>query len=173
MATSLPFIPSLNSGAAQPLQQERCAYTMTDAARETPVSALLIGEYNSERLMVHEIFRKCGWRLFEAADRRSALQFLKRIPIRVVIAESNLPRWDWRKVLGDLRSLAFPPQLVVASRTADDHLWAEVLNFGAFDVLMQPFDREEVERVVASASRHFELHHGPARSLALPSASIA
>jgi|SRR5581483_5156085 len=125
-------------------------------AREMPVSALLIGEYATERLLVHEIFRKCGWRLFEARDRKHALQSLENNPIQVVITESDLPKWDWRKVLKDLHRFDFPPQLVVTSRTADEHLWAEVLNIGAYDVLAQPLDREEVERVVAAASRHFE-----------------
>jgi DNA-binding response OmpR family regulator len=46
--------------------------------------------------------------------------------------------------------------LIVTSRTADEHLWAEVLNIGGYDVLPQPFNRDEVERVVAAARRHFE-----------------
>lgn len=146
---------------------------MTDTTREVPVSALLVGEYATERVMVYEIFRKCGWRLFEASDRRGALQLLQQTPVRVVIAKSDLPKWDWRKVLRDLRRLAFPPQLVVASGTADDHLWAEVLNIGAFDVLAQPFEREEVERVVAAASRQFERLLLPRRSIALPAAGMA
>ena len=43
--------------------------------------------------------------------------------------------------------------LVVTSRIADEWLWAEVLNLGGYDVLAQPFDREEVTRVVRSAVR--------------------
>jgi DNA-binding response OmpR family regulator len=131
---------------------------MTDAVHELPVSALLVGEYSAERQLLHDVFRNCGWRLFEAADRRRALESLERNPVQVVITESDLPRWNWRKVLADLRRLAFPPQLVVTSRTADEHLWAEVLNIGAYDVLAQPLDREEVQRVVAAASRHFSHH---------------
>lgn len=145
---------------------------MLDTVHEISVSALLIGEYATERLLVYEIFRKCGWRLFEAKDRKQALQSLERNPVQVVIAESDLPRWDWRKVLHDLRRMAFPPQLVVTSRTADEHLWAEVLNIGAYDVLAQPLDGEEVERVVAAASRQFEQHEWRSRR-ALAAAGIA
>ena len=129
---------------------------MTEVAHEPNISALLVGDYSSERMLVQDIFRKCGWRLFEAPDRRHALHSLDRNEVQVVIAESDLPKWNWRKVLTDLRRLAVPPQLVVTSRTADEHLWAEVLNVGAYDVLAQPLDREEVERVVAAASRQFE-----------------
>jgi DNA-binding response OmpR family regulator len=129
---------------------------MAGTAGKMPVSALLVGEYAAERSLVQEIFRQCGWLLFEAGDRHHALESLERDPVQVVIAESDLPKWNWRKVLTDLRGLASPPQLVVTSRTADEHLWAEVLNIGAYDVLAQPLDREEVERVVAAASRQFD-----------------
>jgi DNA-binding response OmpR family regulator len=140
---------------------------------EMPVSALLVGEFADERLLLREIFRNCGWRLFEASDRRRALQALERNPVRVVITETSLPSGDWRKVLRDLRKLPVPPQLVVTSRLADDHLWAEVLNIGGFDVLARPLDRDEVERVVASASRHFETRHLREARPAIQTASVA
>jgi FixJ family two-component response regulator len=43
----------------------------------------------------------------------------------------------------------------VTSRLADEYLWAEALNLGAYDVLAKPFDTSEVMRVVASAWRHW------------------
>ncbi|HLH16841.1 MAG TPA: response regulator [Bryobacteraceae bacterium] len=125
-------------------------------ANDCLVSALLAGNYDSDRLLVYDIFRRQGWRLYEARDRRAALECLERHPVHVVIAESAIPNWNWKKVLADLRRMSQAPQLVVTSRTADDYLWAEVLNVGGFDVLPQPLDREEVERVIAAARRHFD-----------------
>jgi DNA-binding response OmpR family regulator len=123
---------------------------------ETVVSALLVGDYATEWPLLREVFQRAGWRLFEVRDRRQALHCLERNPVQVVIAESDLPKWDWKHVLRDLRHLIHPPQLVVTSRTADDSLWAEVLNFGAYDVLARPFAVDEVERVVAAARRQFD-----------------
>jgi DNA-binding response OmpR family regulator len=128
---------------------------MSEQIHIPSVSALLVGEYKIDRLLVRDLFRKLGWRLFEARDRRQAWRCLERNPVHVVIAESDVPRWSWKRVLRDLRRLMPPPQLIVASRTADDYLWAEVLNIGGYDVLPQPFERDEVERVVASAGRHY------------------
>src|SRR5262245_25455318 len=119
------------------------------------VSALAVGEYQDDRLLLHDVFRRCGWRLFEARSRKTALDCLKRYPVQVVIAESQFPNWNLRRVRSELRRLTAPPQLVVTSRTADDYLWAEVLNVGGYDVLPQPFESDEVERVIASARRHF------------------
>jgi DNA-binding response OmpR family regulator len=121
------------------------------------VSALAIGAFEQDRPLLQEVFSNFGWTLLEARDRRRAMHFLERQPVHVVLAESDLPNWNWKKVLSDLRRLAKPPQLIVTSRTADDYLWSEVLNIGGFDVLPQPFERDEVERVVASAYRHHAL----------------
>ena len=127
---------------------------MNDKKSDNVICALLLGEFEKDRLMLKDIFRRAGWRLFEARDRGRAMECLESNQVQVVIAESDLPRWNWKQVLFDLRRFAKPPQLVVTSRTADDHLWAEVLNIGGYDVLAQPLEAEEVERVVASASRH-------------------
>jgi DNA-binding response OmpR family regulator len=129
---------------------------MTDSMHEGFVSALLVGEYENDRMLVHDVFRRAGWRLFEARDRRRALECLDRHPVQVVVAETETPRWSWKRILNDLRQRTHPPQLVVASRTADDSLWAEVLNIGGYDVLARPFRADELERVVASARRHYD-----------------
>jgi two-component system, response regulator, stage 0 sporulation protein F len=120
------------------------------------LSALLVGEYQGDRLLVQDVFRRLGWKLFEARDRRRAMECLDRNPVQVVITESDVPNWNWRRVLHDLRDRAQPPQLIVTSRQADESLWSEVLNIGGYDVMAQPFERNELERVIASAHRHFD-----------------
>jgi len=74
--------------------------------------------------------------------------------VHVVVIGTDLPGWDWKLALADLRLMPRPPQLVVASRAADDQLWSEVLNLGAYDLLARPLCRDEVERVLISARRH-------------------
>jgi DNA-binding response OmpR family regulator len=122
---------------------------------EDSVSVLAVGDFEGDRMLLHDVVRSSGWRLLEASDRRRALRLLERMPVHVVLAESDLPNWDWKEVLRDLRRLAQPPQLVVTSRTADDYLWAEVLNIGGYDVLPQPLERDELARVVAAARRQY------------------
>lgn len=135
--------------------------------REEGVSALLLGDYENDRVLLHDIFRKPGWRLFEARDRRRALDCLGQYPVHVVIAETTGKSWGWKSLLSDLRRCVQPPQLLVTSHTADDALWSEVLNFGAYDLLRQPLVRDEVERVVSAARRHFHLPPARARKTAV------
>jgi DNA-binding response OmpR family regulator len=137
---------------------------MDDTAHQCSVSALFVGGFEDELWLVQEVFRECGWRLFEAPDRLRASQCLRRHPVQVVIAKSDMPNGSWQEMLDHLRRLARPPLLIVTSRTADEHLWAEVLNLGGYDVLAQPFERDEMVRVIASACRHFGRQPGRARA---------
>lgn len=104
--------------------------------------------------MVRKLFRKLGWQLREADSWRDAAVALNRSRVHVVIADAALPEWPWKSVLEDLRERAPSAQLVVASRHADESLWSQVLNEGGYDVMAQPLDAHEVERVVASVHRH-------------------
>ncbi len=54
-------------------------------------------------------------------------------------------------MLTRLDCLSDPPFLIVTSRLADEQLWAEALNLGAYDVLAKPFDAQEVNRTLSSA----------------------
>ncbi|HLI86894.1 MAG TPA: response regulator [Bryobacteraceae bacterium] len=126
--------------------------------REDAVCALLVGEYDDNRLLIHQVFRDAGWRLYEARDWKRAQEQLDQDPVHVVITRSQCPGGDWKKVLKNLLARAHPPQLIVTSRTADEQLWSEVLNCGGYDLLAEPFHRDEVERVVAAARRHFGPH---------------
>ncbi len=100
------------------------------------------------------IFSHSTWQLHHVATCREAVKFARAHETPVVISERRLPDGDWKSLLNELEKLRSCPRLIVTSRFADDELWAEVLNLGGYDVLAQPFDREEVHRVV-----HLAWHH--------------
>ena len=82
-----------------------------------------------------------------------ALSHLADSRISVVICDTLLPDGNWKDLLAYMARAKATSVLVVTSTVADESLWAEVLNLGGYDVLAQPFDREEVTRVVRSAVR--------------------
>ena len=116
------------------------------------VSALLVGDFDSDASLVRDVFQANQWSLEHARDRRQALELLRR-PVPVVVAEASIPSWNWRDILWDLHNLSHSAQLIITSRHADEYLWSEVLNEGAFDLLAQPLARDEVERAIAAAVR--------------------
>lgn len=84
----------------------------------------------------------------EAANAASARDVLMRAEVGVVLCEKDLNPGSWIDMLDIMIRLPEPPPLIVTSRLADESLWAEALNLGAYDVLAKPFDRMEVLRTV-------------------------
>ncbi len=92
----------------------------------------------------------------------------------VVICESDLPDGSWIDVLDAAMARPKPPIVIVTSRLSDDYLWAEVLNRGGYDVLVQPFDEEEVTRVGRLAREYWSRSHGdPRRATTFDGSSAA
>ena len=72
----------------------------------------------------------------------------------VIVTETTLADEPcWKNVLNAIERSGTGQPLIVASRLADEFLWAEVLNLGGFDLLSEPFDPEEVLRVFGGALR--------------------
>jgi len=124
---------------------------LTPEARSNPpgfVSVLLISPLADDHLSLRQIFDHWNWNLHIVSTCSEALAHTSQHESQVVICERELPDGDWKLLLNEFQSLPMPPTLIVTSRLADDRLWAEVLNLGAYDVLAQPFDSVEVKRVV-------------------------
>jgi DNA-binding NtrC family response regulator len=102
--------------------------------------------------------------VLHSPDCEQALEHLTNSKISVVISETLLPDGSWKDLLAFIWQIEASSVLVVTSKLADESLWAEVLNLGGYDVLAQPFDGEEVTRVVRSAARASSDH--PRRRLA-------
>ena len=71
--------------------------------------------------------------------------------ISIVLCEHDLAPGSWKELLDSAEGLPAPPPVIVASRIADERMWAEVLNLGGYDVLARPLSGEEVIRSVTSA----------------------
>jgi len=105
------------------------------------------------------------WRIHNALSLRSASAFLRAHLVPLVICEHDLLPGTWTQLLDETRLLAIPPVLIMTCWVADDFLWAEALNVGAYDVLAKPFDLTEVTRVLTSAWLHWQQQY---RVLTLP-----
>ncbi len=127
-----------------------------ELGREGQVTAIVVSPHEGDRAALREIFLDARWTLHEVECFRDALLAVRRRPVQLVVCERELRDGSWRDLLDVLKLLPGTPPLIVTCRLADEYLWAEVLNEGGFDVLAQPFDREEVVRVMSAASRRMQ-----------------
>ena len=120
-------------------------------ASEGAISILLIAPRDSCCRALRDVLTPPQWEIREAATFREAVGILDSQGIAVAICDTEIGDGEWQVLLADLQDRANPPSLIVSSRLADERLWAEVLNLGAYDVLVQPFDHVEVLRVARMA----------------------
>jgi DNA-binding response OmpR family regulator len=97
---------------------------------------------------------ECRWLVRFAPTCQEAWLVLHQEQVDAVIAECEFPDGlGWKELLEEVQNMGGFPPLIVASRVADERLWAEVLNHGVYDLLIKPFDGEETRRVLAMAMR--------------------
>ena len=115
-----------------------------------------------EHVMNHSEWTLCPnskWTIYSSCTLASALTILREIRIPIVVCECDLGPGTWQEMLAQLALLPNPPFLIVTSLLADEQLWAEALNIGAYDVLAKPFDRKEVIRIFSLAWLHWHDQH--------------
>lgn len=108
----------------------------------------------SSRELVDEVSRTVQPAALEvdhATGLAHALALLRRNAYAAILTEASLGDATWRDVLAHTRRTGLRCAVVVTDRLADDELWAEVLDAGAYDLLAQPFEAGELRRVLGSA----------------------
>lgn len=152
----------------------------TDAAVTRVPAILSVSPNGEDGGSLERIFRgsdlplsaRPDWTLVASASLASAVSILVETPVAIVVCEAELFPGTWWELLERFSLLPDPPLLIVTSRLADERLWAEALNLGAYDVLAKPFSAPEVLRVLNSAWVHWRHRHDFRASRATQTASI-
>ena len=136
------------------------------------LTVLSISPVETDHASLESIMAHSRWMMFKAGDLSAASSLLRAHAISVVLCERHLGMEKWTDVLEHIRALAVPPSLIVTSRTADERLWAEALNLGAWDVLPKPFEGTEVLRTVKAAWQNWhDRSHTPRYAQAVMNAA--
>jgi len=112
---------------------------------------LFVSSVREDAGMLAQILSPDSIEFKHVSSLQDARQTLGQGSFGVVLTEAYLLDGDWKDVLGATWELKTAPAVVVTHRFADDRFWAEVLNLGCYDMLAQPFDAREVQRILTSA----------------------
>lgn len=138
-----------------------------ETATTRKAAVLSVGPNDADGVSLERVFHEsaCGlypnpeWTVIARPTLDLAFSVLRKAPVPIVICEADLLPGSWREMLRHISHLPDPPLLIVSSRFADERLWAEALNLGAFDVLAKPFDATEVIRILGMAWQHWQDRH--------------
>src|SRR6202165_2595696 len=119
---------------------------------EVPMDSavLFVSPYPRDAISLARMLDAVPLALVHALGLKGAASKLETGTFQVVLTEATLEDGTWLDVLKIARSSNV--KLVVTHPWADARFWAEAINLGAYDLLVQPFFATEVRRVLASAS---------------------
>jgi DNA-binding response OmpR family regulator len=137
-AAADPRFPAMQELPASQLLTERITLLAVDPNEEDCQSLL-------------HILGAEGWKIRGASSLRETITLLHESVPDLILCERELPDGSWKDVFRQTERLRCRPPVVVVSRKPDERLWAEVLNLGAYDMLLKPFDAIEVRQTVRSA----------------------
>lgn len=80
-------------------------------------------------------------------------------PVEVVITDLSFTDGNWCDIFKYLVDNAVEASVIVSCPLADERLWSEVLWRGAYDMLVEPYERSELRRIVEGAVRAIRAAH--------------
>ena len=112
------------------------------------IKAMLVMD-RERRLPLLDALESCGIEVVPVCDCNEARRMLEtQLLVQAVVTDTALPDGDWRRVVRECPNI----EVVVCSRLGDPNLWLDVLEHGGYDVLVQPYQREEIKRIVEGAA---------------------
>jgi DNA-binding NtrC family response regulator len=126
---------------------------------------VLVVMARDRRLPLLLALEECGIDPVPADGRVEARRVLdSRYPIQVVLTDTALPDGTWMDVLDGVTQSGTKAEVVVCARVADAQLWSAVLERGAYDLMIEPYQPEEVRRIIeAAAARSYMRSLPPAK----------
>lgn len=113
----------------------------------------LIAVASPERLVaLHEVVDASGLDALVAQSCREVRRLLeKHSNVDLVITDLQLPGGNWSDVMRYVAEAKLAARVLVSSPLVEEKLLTDVLGRGGFDVLLEPYDVEEVKRVIEIA----------------------
>jgi hypothetical protein len=134
---------------AEHLVEEACRANTTIPpvdSRLQPAFLLLVPADAAAKLQ--PLLAECGGGAILAGCCKEAEQILTTRPsIRAIITGLRLPDGCFRDLVRASHTCAEPPPVILSIREADGG-WTDLLEAGARDVLIEPYDRERVQQVL-------------------------
>ena len=76
---------------------------------------------------------------------------LQTTEARVILTDVTFERGGWQDAVRMAARLSFRTALVLVSPFADQRLWIDALEYGAYDLILEPFHAEELSWILENA----------------------
>ena len=119
--------------------------------RAAPDVLVVVSE-SSDFVAVYAHLQSVGITVRRADDLLDAILRQADSPASVILCDADC--LDWKEAVNLFQRLKTPGAVVLLTRLADERLWVETLDAGAFDLLEKPYRPENLRWVVSTALKH-------------------
>lgn len=119
-----------------------------------PLRILVVDDEPPIRRFLRTALTAAAYRVEEAGDGESALDFLKSNPVDLVILDLGLPGMDGLEVVRRLCGQSGATPIIILSSRDDEAGKVAALDLGADDYVSKPFGMEELSARIRAALRH-------------------
>ena len=120
----------------------------------TPLRILIVDDEPPIRRFLKTALTAQDYRVEEAGDGETALDFLKRNPVDLIVLDLGLPGMDGLEVIRRRRAEGDTTPIIILSSRDDEAGKVQALDLGADDYVSKPFGMEELSARVRTALRH-------------------
>jgi two-component system, OmpR family, response regulator CpxR len=131
--------------------RQDCVCTGHPSVEDATRGVLIVSNDMSDRQILGQVLASNPCPRYWISTIKEAVDWVTSNSARVVICDRNLPDGCWRELWQVLRLRPSPPIFIVSADWTDVRLWAEVLNLGAYDILVKPYRKDEVSRILRHA----------------------
>jgi DNA-binding NtrC family response regulator len=115
--------------------------------------ALLVMPHERRSPLVHSL-ESFHFETLTAGNCREARKLLQTAPpVEVVLTQVSLADGNWADILRYLVDNDMRASVIVSSPRADEHLWSEILWRGGYDLLVEPYEPDELRKTIEGALR--------------------
>ncbi|MBZ5677294.1 MAG: hypothetical protein LAP61_23870 [Acidobacteriia bacterium] len=124
---------------------------------------VLLGDFSNERLDVDSIGRDFCWTVAQASDLSGLKEIGRTRTVVAVLLQAGEPDLAWQGALRAIRAAAPRARIIICHKVDQAHARTEMVNAGAFGVLLSPLAHSEVRQSLGFvwASKITPLKHGP------------
>jgi DNA-binding NtrC family response regulator len=107
---------------------------------------VLLGDFSNERLDLAALGRDFGWSLDRASDLSGLAEIGRSRTVIAVLIQAGTLHLSWHAVMRAVRAVAPRARIIVCHKVDQAHSRAEMVDSGAFGVLLSPLAYSEVRQ---------------------------